>query len=81
VPLLGLRVTLARPDLLRPQVRAILLVGLGVRELSVAPAAIPGIKATLAALALADCQAAAAKALAATGPEEARTIAVALVRG
>jgi phosphocarrier protein FPr len=55
-----------------------LLVGLGVRELSVAPAAIPGIKAALAALSLADCRSAAAKALAATGPEAVRAIASAL---
>ncbi|MEJ2459432.1 MAG: phosphoenolpyruvate--protein phosphotransferase, partial [Novosphingobium sp.] len=56
-----------------------ILVGLGVRELSVAPAAIPEIKATLAALSLAACEEVARKALAATGPEAVRRIAAELV--
>ncbi len=56
-----------------------ILVGLGVRELSVAPAAIPEIKATLAALTLAACEEVARKALAATGPEAVRKIAAELV--
>ncbi len=51
-----------------------ILVGLGVRELSVAPAAIPEIKATLSALTLARCEAAAAGALRATGADEVRAI-------
>jgi phosphocarrier protein FPr len=52
-----------------------ILVGLGVRELSVAPAAIPEIKATLAALTLDHCKALADKALAADGPEDVRSLA------
>ena len=56
-----------------------ILVGLGVRELSVAPAAIPEIKATLAALTLAACEEVAKKALAATSPEAVRKIAAELV--
>jgi len=43
-------------------------------ELSVAPAAIPEIKATLSALTLARCEAAAAAALRATGADEVRAI-------
>jgi len=52
-----------------------LLVGLGARELSAAPAAVPEIKATLSALTLDTCRAAAEEALTATGPEEVRALA------
>lgn len=58
-----------------------ILVGLGVRELSVAPAAIPEIKATLAGLTLAACEDAASAAVRATGPDEVRAIAAGLVGG
>ena len=58
-----------------------ILVGLGARELSVAPAAIPEIKATLAGLTLERCRAAAVAALAADGPEAVHAIAAALVSG
>lgn len=57
-------------------IAAPILVGLGVRELSVAPAAIPEIKATLSALTLARCEAMAAAALRATGADEVRALAV-----
>jgi phosphocarrier protein FPr len=53
-------------------VAAPILIGLGVRELSVAPAAIPEIKATLSRLSIADCEAVATLALQANGAEEAR---------
>ncbi|MBS1166118.1 MAG: phosphoenolpyruvate-protein phosphotransferase [Proteobacteria bacterium] len=53
-------------------VAAPILVGLGVRELSVAPAAIPEIKATLSTLTLARCEAAAAAALRARSADEVR---------
>ncbi|MCM5554292.1 phosphoenolpyruvate--protein phosphotransferase [Pleomorphomonas sp. NRK KF1] len=56
-------------------VSAPILVGLGVRELSVAPAAIPEIKATLSALTLSRCEAVAAAALRATGADEVRAMA------
>lgn len=58
---------------------AALLVGLGVRELSVAPAAIPEIKTTLASLALEDCRSAAMQALTAGSGEEVRNIAAKLL--
>jgi phosphocarrier protein FPr len=58
---------------------AALLVGLGVRELSVAPAAIPEIKATLASLTLEDCHASAMQALNAKSSEEVRGIAAKLL--
>lgn len=57
-------------------VAAPILVGLGVRELSVAPAAIPEIKATLSSLTLATCEAAAASALRARSTNDVRTISV-----
>lgn len=56
-------------------VSAPILVGLGVRELSVAPAAIPEIKAVLSALTLERCEAVAAAALRATGADEVRAMA------
>lgn len=56
-------------------IAAPILVGLGVRELSVAPAAIPEIKATLSALTLARCESMAAAALRATGADEVRALA------
>ncbi|WP_414696190.1 phosphoenolpyruvate--protein phosphotransferase [Phenylobacterium sp.] len=52
-----------------------LLVGLGVRSLSAAPAAIPGLKARLKALDLAACQAAARAALDLTSAEDVRALA------
>jgi multiphosphoryl transfer protein len=52
-----------------------ILVGLGVRELSAAPAAIPEVKATLAGMTLAACEDLAKRALAAAGPEEVRALA------
>jgi phosphocarrier protein FPr len=51
-----------------------ILVGLGVTELSAAPAAIPAIKAALAAITLVECKALAEKALAAAGADEVRAI-------
>jgi phosphocarrier protein FPr len=54
-----------------------ILVGLGVTELSAAPAAVPAIKAALAAITLAECKVLAEKALAASGPDEVRAIATA----
>ncbi len=56
-----------------------LLVGLGVRELSVAPAAIPEIKATLARLTLTACETAAAAALRASSAEEVKAVAGRLI--
>ncbi|WP_370676604.1 phosphoenolpyruvate--protein phosphotransferase [Pleomorphomonas sp. PLEO] len=55
-------------------VAAPILVGLGVRELSVAPAAIPEIKATLSRLTLAKCQTLASAALRAKGADEVRAM-------
>lgn len=52
-----------------------ILVGLGVTELSAAPAAIPEIKATLAGLTLAQCRAVADEALAADAPDSVRALA------
>lgn len=57
-------------------IAAPILVGLGVRELSVAPAAIPEIKAKLSTLTLARCESAAITALSAQGPDEVRAISV-----
>jgi phosphocarrier protein FPr len=54
-----------------------ILVGLGVTELSAAPAAIPEIKATISALSFAQCKALAEKALAATSADEVRALALA----
>ncbi|MEO8967883.1 MAG: phosphoenolpyruvate--protein phosphotransferase [Solirubrobacteraceae bacterium] len=58
---------------------AILLVGLGVTELSMAPVLIPEIKATLRAITLGDAQAAGRAALDARDPEEARALATRLL--
>lgn len=58
---------------------ALLLVGLGVRELSVAPAAIPEIKATLSSVTLEECHSSAMLALNARSSEEVRTIAAKLL--
>jgi len=52
-----------------------LLLGLGVTELSAAPAAIPSIKAAVRRLRLDDCRKAAERALAASSAQEVRTIA------
>ncbi|MCR5879378.1 phosphoenolpyruvate--protein phosphotransferase [Phenylobacterium sp. J367] len=52
-----------------------LLVGLGVRSLSAAPAALPGLKARLRSLDIADCRAAALAALDLTAAEEVRALA------
>lgn len=57
-------------------VAAPILVGLGVTELSAAPAAISEIKATLAALSLGQCKALADKALRADGPDAVRTVTI-----
>jgi multiphosphoryl transfer protein len=57
-----------------------LLVGLGVTELSVAPAAVAGVRATLAALDQAACRAAALAALAAETVDQVRALASALLR-
>lgn len=51
-----------------------ILVGLGVTELSAAPAAIPEIKATIAALTLGECKALADRALEANGPDAVRAL-------
>ncbi|WP_237153856.1 phosphoenolpyruvate--protein phosphotransferase [Oryzibacter oryziterrae] len=53
-----------------------ILVGLGVTELSAAPAAIPEIKATISALSFAQCKALADKALLADGPDAVRALAL-----
>lgn len=58
---------------------AILLVGLGVTELSMAPALIPEIKATLRAIKLKEAQAAGRAALDAHDPAEARALATRLL--
>jgi multiphosphoryl transfer protein len=52
-----------------------LLLGLGVTELSAAPAAVPSIKAAVRRLRLDDCRKVAERALAASSAQEARTIA------
>jgi phosphoenolpyruvate-protein kinase (PTS system EI component) len=49
-----------------------LLVGLGVRELSVTPAAIPRVKARLRSLDVGQCRAVAEEALGMSGPDEVR---------
>ena len=51
---------------------AIVLVGLGVTSLSMAPSAIPAVRAALATRTLAECREAARRALAATDPAAAR---------
>lgn len=58
-----------------------LLVGLGVRELSVAPAAIPEIKAVLSSLNLEQCEKLAKEAVFADGPEEVRALASTVLEG
>jgi multiphosphoryl transfer protein len=58
---------------------ALLLVGLGVRELSVAPALIPAVKAALREVTIDDASAAARWALAASSAEEARQAGAALL--
>jgi phosphocarrier protein FPr len=58
---------------------ALLLVGLGVRELSVAPALIPVVKAALRVVTIDDASAAARRALAASSAAEARQAAAALL--
>jgi multiphosphoryl transfer protein len=58
---------------------ALLLVGLGVRELSVAPALIPMVKAALREVTIDDASAAARRALAASSAAEARQAAAALL--
>jgi phosphocarrier protein FPr len=58
---------------------AALFVGLGVTELSVAPAAIAGLRSTLASLDLMACQAAAREALSAATVEEVRALAATLL--
>ncbi|HWE11238.1 MAG TPA: phosphoenolpyruvate--protein phosphotransferase [Solirubrobacteraceae bacterium] len=60
---------------------AILLVGLGVTELSMAPALIPEVKATLRAVDLAEARDAARAALASPTAEQARAIAAGLLPG
>ncbi|HEY2441206.1 MAG TPA: phosphoenolpyruvate--protein phosphotransferase [Solirubrobacteraceae bacterium] len=60
---------------------AILLVGLGVTELSMAPALIPEVKATLRAVDLADAREAARAALASPTAQQARAIAAGLLPG
>jgi phosphocarrier protein FPr len=57
-----------------------ILVGLGVTELSAAPAAVPAIKAALAGVSLDRCKALAEQALAAAGPAEVRAIAAVATR-
>jgi phosphoenolpyruvate-protein phosphotransferase len=54
---------------------AAILIGLGVTELSVVPAAIPTIKAAVRRLGMADCQALAERACAASSAQEVRAIA------
>jgi len=58
---------------------ALLLIGLGVRELSVAPAAIPEIKGTLSSVTLEECHSSAMQALNARNSEEVRSIAAKLL--
>ena len=60
---------------------ACVLVGLGVSSLSAGPAALPQVRATLAAHDLEQCRQAARAARAATGASEARTAALALLPG
>ena len=58
---------------------AVLLAGLGVRELSMAPPLVPEVKAALRGIRLADARAAAEQALAAGDADEARRLAAALL--
>ena len=58
-----------------------LLLGLGVTELSVAPAAVPAVKRKVRELDLLDCADLAARALEASGPREVRELAAKLVTG
>jgi phosphoenolpyruvate-protein kinase (PTS system EI component) len=58
---------------------AALLVGLGVTELSVAPAAITGLRTTLARLDPTACREAARSALSASTVDQVRALAIALV--
>ncbi len=58
---------------------ALLLAGLGVRELSMAPPLVPEVKAALRAISMADARAVAAQALAAEDADEARRLAAALL--
>ena len=58
---------------------AVLLAGLGVRELSMAPPLVPEVKAALRGISLADARAAAEQALAAEDADEARRLAAALL--
>ena len=58
-----------------------ILVGLGVRELSVSPHAVPRVKATLRELDVAECSALAQQALALPGPDEVRKLVLAMVSG
>ena len=57
----------------------VLLAGLGVRELSMAPPLVPEVKAALREISLADARAAAERALAAEDADEARRLAAALL--
>jgi multiphosphoryl transfer protein len=58
---------------------AVLLAGLGVRELSMAPPLVPEVKAALREISMADARAVAAEALAAEDADEARRLAAALL--
>jgi phosphocarrier protein FPr len=58
---------------------AVLLAGLGVRELSMAPRLVPEVKAALRSVTLADASEAAERALAAEDADEARRLAAALL--
>jgi phosphoenolpyruvate-protein phosphotransferase/dihydroxyacetone kinase phosphotransfer subunit len=58
---------------------AVLLAGLGVRELSVAPPLVPEVKAAMRAISMADARAVADEALAAEDADEARRLAAALL--
>jgi phosphocarrier protein FPr len=60
---------------------AVLLVGLGVRELSMAPPLIPEVKEALRSVTLADAQTAAERALGASDAAEARELAVEALGG
>ena len=56
-------------------VAAAILIGLGVTELSVAPSAVPTVKAAVRRLRMAECRALAARALACTSAAEVRALA------
>jgi phosphoenolpyruvate-protein kinase (PTS system EI component) len=58
---------------------AVLLVGLGVRELSMAPALVPQVKEALRSIALQDASAAAERAIEAADAVQARSVAAALL--